>query len=223
MRKIDAVIWDMDGVLIDSEPFWQQAEVKAFAQVGLHIPHDQLTATMGLRIDAAVQYWFDRHPWPTPPLTTDVALQITNYVIELIGEQGVAKEGVLDTLNFFKAKGMRMAIASSSYLDLMQAVVKHLDIADYFEFLHSAELEAFGKPHPAVYITTAQKLGVLPANCLVIEDSLRGILAAKAAEMHCLAVPDPIIRGDARLSIADATLQSLSEFDASFWEQFAVE
>jgi sugar-phosphatase len=118
---------------------------------------------------------------------------------------------------FLAKLNVKLAIASSSDLVLIESVVDRLQIHDYFEELVSAQFEPYGKPHPGVYLTTAQKLSVEPAKCLVIEDSMRGILAAKAAEMLCLAVPDPSLRGDTRLSIADWQFTTLTEFNQDFW------
>lgn len=223
MPEISAVIWDMDGVIIDSEPYWQRAEIAVFERIGLHLTHEDSSATMGLRIDAAVQYWFDRHPWPTPPTVDTVANQIVGNVSELVAQEGQPKDGLLSTLELLRSNSIPMAVASSSYIRLIETVVERLGIADYFTLLHSAEFEEFGKPHPAVYITTAKKLGVERQKCLVIEDSMRGILAAKAAEMQCLAVPDPSLAFDTRLSIADHIMSSLVEFDGLFWERLLVE
>lgn len=217
MTEFEAVIWDMDGVLIDSEPYWQQAEIDVFATVGLHLDQQQVIQTQGQRLDKAVEYWFERHPWPTPPTVEEITLQILDHVMQTVAEKGVAKAGVLAVLALLRAQGVRMAIASSSHLRLIEAVVERLRIGAYFEQLYSAEFEPYGKPHPGVYITTAQKIGVAPQRCLVIEDSMRGILAAKAAEMTCVAVPDPSLEGDPRLSIADAVLPSLVEFNETFW------
>ncbi len=216
--KIDALIWDMDGVLIDSEPFWQAAEVEILGTVGLQLTLEDCQQTLGQRIDKVVEYWHNRQPWPMPPTLDDITHQIVEGVAQRIQQEGMAKEGVIEVLAFLKAQNLPMAIASSSHLYLIEAVVDHLGIADYFSILHSAEFEAYGKPHPAVYLNTADKLGVLPQNCLVIEDSLRGILSAKAAEMHCIAVPDPSLRDDPRLSIADVVLATLNDFTPAFWE-----
>lgn len=217
--KIEAVIWDMDGVLIDSEPFWQAAEIATFSAVGLHMTHEESSQTMGLRLDAAVQYWFDRRPWQVPPTVEQMRDKILDHVIDTVEKTGGAMAGVVESLDILSTYELKMAIASSSYMRLIKAVVQRLGIASYFDLLYSAEYETYGKPHPGVYITTAQKLGVPPQGCLVIEDSMRGILAAKAAEMKCLAVPDPSLRGDSRLSIADVVLPSLQEADATFWQQ----
>lgn len=216
---IRAVIFDMDGVLIESEPFWQEAEVAVFQTVGLNLTHEISQQSMGLRIDRAVAFWYERSPWPMPPTIEDIAHAIQTKVIEQVLEKGEPKAGVLGTLAFLSTKGVKLAIASSSYMKLIEAVVRRLDIAHFFDLAYSAEYELYGKPHPGVYITTAQRLGVTPAECLVIEDSLRGILAAKAAEMWCLAVPDPSFDGDQRLSIADWRLESLTQFDEAFWHK----
>ncbi|PJF44995.1 MAG: 2-deoxyglucose-6-phosphatase [Phototrophicales bacterium] len=216
--KIDALIWDMDGVLIDSEPFWQAAEMAVLKTVGLELTLTDCEQTIGQRIDKVVEYWYAHQPWPMPPTIEDITAQIVNNVTERIYQEGEAKAGLFDVLRFLKEQQIRMAIASSSPLALIKAVVQRLQIEDYFDVLHSAEFERYGKPHPAVYLTTAERLGVAPQNCLVIEDSLRGILSAKTAEMHCIAIPDPSLQGDPRLSIADAVLSSLQECTPKFWE-----
>jgi sugar-phosphatase len=97
---------------------------------------------------------------------------------------------------------------------MVEAVLGKLGIRDRFLAVHSAEVERFGKPHPDVYIHAAEKLGVEPVHCLAIEDSFTGLLAAKAASMKALIVPDPALVGDPRLAIADHQLFSLSELDA---------
>lgn len=216
---INTVIFDMDGVLIDSEPFWQQAEVDVFKTVGLHLTTQDTEQSIGMRIDRVVEYWYERSPWATPPSMADITRAILEQVIEQVHTQGQAKAGVHALLDFFKTQGVKLAIASSSHLVLIEAVIRRLQIEDYFDCLWSAEFEPYGKPHPGVYLTTAQKLHVEPHRCLVIEDSLRGIISAKAAEMVCVAVPDRSFQDDARLSIADAILPSLEAFDSAVWER----
>lgn len=214
--KIDAVIFDMDGVLIDSEPFWQEAEIAVFKTVGLNLTHDDCVQTMGLRLDKAVEYWYQYQPWAGESLKT-IEKAILNGVIDSVKDHGQIMSGVHDCLNFLSQQNIKLAIASSSDLELIETVVDSLQIRHYFDELVSAQFEPYGKPHPGVYLTTAKKLDVVPSTCLVIEDSMRGILAAKAAEMLCLAVPDPSLRNDPRLSIADWQFTSLSEFNQDFW------
>lgn len=213
---IQAIIFDMDGVLLDSEPFWQEAEIVVFAQVGLHLTHEMCLETMGLRIDEVVAYWHGRHGWDDyqPGLLED---RIITGVVERILLKGAAKAGVAHALEFFKSRGVPLALASSSAYRIIRAVVERFQLADKFACIYSAEEEEYGKPHPGVYLTTARKLGVRPAECLAIEDSLNGVLAAKAARMKCLAIPDTATKHDPRFVIADVSLASLADINEEVW------
>ena len=213
---IEAVIFDMDGVLIDSEPFWQESEIDAFGRVGLRLTREMCMQTMGLRVDEVVDYWHRRRGWEG---VTSVELEeaIIGGVEERILSKGEAKEGVEHALGFFRGRGVKVALASSSAYRLIRAVTERFGLADRFDCVYSAEEEEYGKPHPGVYLTTARRLGVRPAACLAVEDSFNGVLAAKAARMRCVAVPEEGARRDPRFSIADAVLGSLEEIDEEFW------
>jgi sugar-phosphatase len=124
---------------------------------------------------------------------------------------------VKNVLDFVADTDARMGLATSSHVRLIEAVMARLGIGDYFEVLVSAEFEPYGKPHPGVFLTAARQLDVKPQRCLVFEDSLRGVLAAKAAEMVCVCVPDPSLADDPRLAIADVVLPSLTAFNKDLW------
>jgi len=111
-------------------------------------------------------------------------------------------------------------LASSSQFVLIDAVLDHFYLRDYFQIVHSAESEPYGKPHPGVYLTTASLLGKRARECLAVEDSMNGLVAAKAAMMRCLMVPDVALREDPRLSLADLVVESLEKLDGEAWEQF---
>ena len=117
------------------------------------------------------------------------------------------------------AQDLPLAVASSSSGEMIAAVMERLGIGGYFRILQSAEHEPYGKPHPGVYIEAARRLGVAPEHCLAFEDSPNGVIAAKAAKMACIAVPDPAIRADRRLCIADAILPSLADFRLEMLQQ----
>lgn len=213
MTMIEAVIFDMDGLLIDSEPLWQEAEIAVFNKVGVPLTLEMTHQTTGLRVDEVVKYWHKRHPWKTPS-QKEVAQRIDDAVLALVKERGVAKPGVQEAITVCKEAGLPMAVASSSARELIKTVLQKLGIAEYIDIIHSAHDEEYGKPHPAVYIRTATTLKVHVEHCLAFEDSVNGVLSAKAAKMKCIAIPEPGIKNDKRYGIADRVLNSLEDFDA---------
>lgn len=217
LAPLQACIFDMDGVLLDSEPFWRQAEIEVFATVGLDLTEQDCMETMGVRIDEVVALRHSQKPWSSPSCP-NVAEQIVERVAELIQTRGRPLEGVHEALEFLQGKGLPLALASSSSSRLIRATLDALDLTGAFPVWHSAEHEEFGKPHPAVFLATARKLGVAPASCLAIEDSLNGVVAAFAARMPVLAVPEPAVAGDPRFALAQAVLGSLRELPEA-WER----
>ncbi len=210
---IDAVIFDMDGLLIDSEPLWRIAETQAMNAVGVPMVEEDGFETMGLRTDEVVEYWYARYPWKTPS-KTEVGATIVRNVIALIDERGEALPGAIAAVRGVRAAGYRVGLASSSSMDIIESVLQKMDLRSDFQVLQSAEHEPYGKPHPAVYIECARALGVDPTRCLALEDSPAGVLAAKAAKMACIAVPPQELESDHRYCIADLQLDSLEQFGA---------
>jgi len=208
---IEAVIFDMDGLLIDSEPLWKEGEIEVFNRVGVPLTLEMTDQTTGLRTDEVVEYWHKRYPWESPS-QHEIAKQVDETVIELIRERGVAKAGVNEAVAVCEAAGLPIAIASSSSMRIIQTVLGKIGIADKIRIINSAHDEEYGKPHPAVYISTASELGIHPNHCLAFEDSANGVLAAKAAKMKCIAIPEPEMRNDKRFGIADIILHSLHDF-----------
>ncbi|HJL14116.1 MAG TPA: hexitol phosphatase HxpB [Sandaracinaceae bacterium LLY-WYZ-13_1] len=214
MRDARAAIFDMDGLLVDSEPWWRRAEVELFATVGLALEESDCEATTGLRIDEVTAHWFARAPWEGPSPHA-LAERIVDRMVAIVGARGAPMPGAVEAVARCADAGLRLAVASSSPERLIDATLARLGLAERFELRCSAEHERFGKPHPAVFLRCAERLGVDPAACLVLEDSLNGVLAAKAARMTCVAVPEATQRGDPRFCIADRVLGSLRELDPS--------
>ena len=208
---IDAIIFDMDGLLIDSEPLWRIAEVETLSAVGVPMTEEDAVETTGLRTDEVVELWYSRCPWPDPPRKV-IEARIITRLIALVRERGTLMPGVPETLDAVSGAGYPLAIASSSASEIIAAVLETLGIASYFQVTQSAEHEPYGKPHPGVYIEAARRLDIAPWRCLAFEDSPNGVIAAKAARMRCIAVPDPALAGDRRLQAADLILPSLAAF-----------
>jgi sugar-phosphatase len=211
---IRAVIFDMDGLLIDTEPIWRRVEIELFGRLGLDLTEEQLLETMGVRVSECVQRWYQQHPW-SGPSCEEVTRQIEDGVIDYVSRCGEPKPGVQQVLRLVNQAGLPIAIASSSSERLIRAVVERLRIGSYIQTVCSGEQEPEGKPHPGVYLRAAQRLGVPPEDCLALEDSPNGVLSAKAAGMYCIAVPDPYVASDPRMDHADLRLDSLEELTPS--------
>jgi beta-phosphoglucomutase-like phosphatase (HAD superfamily) len=207
---LQAVIFDMDGVLIDSEPFWRESEIEVFGRHGVHLSEADCILTTGMRIGEVTRYWYERRPW-TGPAPEILAGEILRGVIRRVHVRGTAMPGLHPALRLFQARGLRLALASSSALSLIDAVIDRLALRPHFEVICSAENEPRGKPHPDVYLSASAQLGLPPGNCLAIEDSIAGVQAAKAAGMLCIAVPLPELRSDSRYAPADLILDSLTQ------------
>jgi HAD superfamily hydrolase (TIGR01509 family) len=217
-RLFRAAIFDLDGLLIDSEPLWRIAESECFAEVGVMLTPEQAEETLGMRTDEVVCMRFDQFGWDEEahPLE-EVDERITQRVVDLIVAEAKPMAGVFEALDFVESRGLRRAVASSSRCSVIEAALDALGIAERFELIHSAELELLGKPHPGVYLTTARRLDLAPAECLAFEDSLAGLESAKEAGMACVAVPDHTVAGDPGFARADLVLASLAELDDSIW------
>jgi len=200
----------MDGVLINSEPLWRQAEIETFAKVGLSFTDEMCMQTMGMRTSEVIEYWYKITPW-TGKTRKEVEDELMQRVTQLIIDEGDAMKGVVYSLNYFKEKGLKIALASSSATSLITAVIDKLQIKEYFEVIESAEFLDFGKPHPEIFIKTAKKLGVHANECLVIEDSFNGVLAAKSAMMKVVVIPDEESRNEVRFVITDYKLDDLEQ------------
>lgn len=204
----------MDGVLLDSEPIWRAVEREVFGGLGVHVTDDDLRETMGVRIADVVARWHRRHPW-SEPSREEVADTVVERVARAIEESGALHPGVREAIERFEASGVRLALASSSPMRLIRAVLRMGRLEDRFGVTVTAEDDERGKPDPAVYLRAARALGVPPERCLAIEDSINGVRSAKAAGMVCVAVPAP--DNEASFDEADLVLGSLEELDERVW------
>jgi HAD superfamily hydrolase (TIGR01509 family) len=215
---IEAVIFDMDGLLIDSEPLWHEAEIEAFKKVGIHLTKKDCLETTGFRIDEVVAHRYYKQPWQGMS-QGEMVWEVTANIIGLIKEKGELKPGAENALQFARRRAVKIALASSSDYAVIDAALEKFKWTDQFEVVYSAEDEDYGKPHPAVYLTTCRKLGVDPQTCLAIEDSLPGVIAAKAAKMWCIAVPE---NENEKFVLADVVLKSLHELNDEVWARIDI-
>jgi HAD superfamily hydrolase (TIGR01509 family) len=197
----------MDGLLTASEARWRIAEREMAASLNLPLSEHDFESTMGVRMSDVAQRWFEWHPWGADPTPSEVARLVVDRVVELTAD-AVALPGVETALDLVAERGWSIALCSSSDRRLIDATLGALGLGDRFAVVHSAERDAYGKPHPEPYLATARELGVDPSACVVFEDAISGCVAAKAAGMAVVAVPES--RGSVGFGLADLVLDSLA-------------
>lgn len=215
---IHAVIFDMDGLLIDTEPHWQVIERKVLSEVGVEITPEMQHVTMGLRDDEQIKHWYGLYPWENPDFDA-MSLRYNEIMVGFFKNKAKLMEGAIEALDFFREKCLPIALASSSTTELISAFLDKFSLREYFTVIVSAEKETYGKPHPAVFLNTAKKMHCDPVNCLVLEDSFHGMIAAKAAKMQTIAVPDKHGLSDPRFGAADLVLSSLKGLTEEVYQE----
>lgn len=211
LDSFDAAVFDMDGLLLDSEPFWKRAEREAFAEVGIVITEGMSKVTAPMTTAQVAAHWYAFRPW-TGRSTLDLERAVVSRVRDLIGSHAEALSGVRDTLRACRTRGWRTGLASNSPLMLCNHVVQSLGLEGQFDGVFSAERVASGKPAPDIYLEAASGMGVPPGRCLAFEDSASGVQAARDAGMTVVAIPSAGQEFDSAPRAPHAVFGSLLEF-----------
>jgi len=215
--SLRATLFDMDGLLLDSEILWHKAELEIFGSLGVPLGNGVGRSTKGMFVEEVVAYWFAKHPWRTP--APDVVVdQLLTRVGDLVESEGRLLSGARRALDLTGERGP-LALASSTPMPLIVRCLTHFGLLERFVSLHSADSEFYGKPHPGVFLSAAAALGVAPRECLVLEDSAAGVLAAKAARMCVVAVPTSDDRNQPEFALADQVLDSLEDLTPEWLDQ----
>ncbi len=212
MGEAIAVIFDMDGVLIDSEPDWQALEVEVLGALGVPLTPALAETTTGLRVDEVVAHWRARHPFEGS--TGAISDRISMGVASRVRASGEALPGALELLTAIRAAGVPLGLATSSSSHLIDAVVGRLELDGIFDAVVSGPEAVKGKPDPEIYTLCAQRLGVSPIQCVAVEDSVAGVRSARSAGMRCVAVESSrMTRAALAAAGANRCFQSLRDLD----------
>lgn len=207
---IDTAIFDMDGLLLDTEPLWSKSMQRISQKHKIPVLPHQFKETTGLKIYEVVEYWSVKYPWQGAGVH-EISEEIIDDIIALSKAEARVMPGALKLLRSLKENNFKLGVATSSPIRMLQELIRHFDLGAYFTELSSADTVGFGKPHPAVFLHCAAQLGSRPLQCIVFEDSLNGIIAAKAARMKVIAIPDELHFDNPKFALADKKYRSLAE------------
>lgn len=210
---IKAVIFDMDGTLIDSQPIWYQVSTDFFQQNGFPVTMDDMIKLTGSPVAKLVDYVLQTHGQKDKE-RAQLIMGLMDYAVSEILAAKPLMPNVKDVLAQLKQQGIKMAVASASPRNMLQGIVDSCGIAEYFDYLASAEELDYNKPHPAVYLHAAQQLGVNPTECFAVEDSVLGMISGKAATMKTVVIPAQAEWDDPRWTLADFKLTNIAELPA---------
>ncbi len=191
LPQFEAVIFDMDGVLVNSEPVYQKVEQSNFRKLGLNILEDEHKTFQGTATDRMWQILKEKYKvkQTIKELVEMTNSMVTPYFSSL--EKIDPMPGVENFIKKLKAENIPLALASSSYPEVIEIILQKTNLKPYFDVVIDGRMAGASKPEPDIFLLAAKRLGIQPEKCIVVEDSSNGIEAAKLAGMYCIAYAGP--------------------------------
>jgi HAD superfamily hydrolase (TIGR01509 family) len=199
----------MDGVIVDSEPLHYDSEKYALAKFGLDFPRDVHKQYIGFASE--LRFWEELVTLFKADIPIEKLMEYKKEYFYSHLDEIIIIEAARMLLERAKAKGIAIGLASSSGVFMIETILNRFGLKRYFSVIQSGEEVKFGKPHPDIFLKTAERLRINPESCIVIEDSLNGVKSGKSAGMTVIAVPNEYTRV-LDFSIADHVLKTLDEF-----------
>lgn len=188
LSNISAVIFDLDGTLIDSMWIWDQIDIEYLKNIGHSVPKDLKDKINHLTFNETAEYF--KRTFNISDSIEEITKTWSDMAFYHYSNTVTLKRGALKFLNLLKNKGIKIALATSNSKELLTAALKHTNIYSYFDSISTADEVKKGKCNPDIYLLAAKKLGIPPENCLVFEDILEAVNGAKLANMKVIAVYD---------------------------------
>lgn len=211
LKDVKAVIFDLDGTLVDSMWIWKQIDIEFLDKYGIELPNDLQACIEGMSFTETATYFKERF---NLPITVEEIKSCWNKMAyEKYVNEVPLKEGVLEFLQYLERNKIKVGIATSNSVELVTAVIKKHKIDKYFEAVHTSCEVAKGKPAPDIYEFVAGRLGVEAKDCLVFEDVIQGIMAGKSAKMTVCAVEDDYSKHqlEEKIKLADYYITNYNE------------
>lgn len=223
LENINAVLFDLDGTLVDSMWVWKDIDVEFLSDYGIELPNDLQSDIEGMSFTETAMYFKNRFGFKESVddikrIWNDMAYERYTKIIPM-------KEGALEFLNYLKAKGIKTGIATSNSRELVTGMLHAKNINDLFDIIKTSCDVNAGKPAPDIYLRSAEELNVSPKNCLVFEDIPMGILAGKNANMRVCSVYDDYSKNQdsKKRALADYYINTFNEVLEGTYEVLANE
>ncbi len=211
LKDIEAVIFDLDGTLVDSMWMWRSIDIEYLKRFGIEMPPELQSCIEGKSFSETAVYFKER--FQLPDSLEQIKSDWNKMAWDKYESEVPLKEGVAELLQYLKQKGIPAGIATSNSRELVELIVRKHGIEDFFGSIRTSCEVAKGKPSPDIYLLVAEDLGVLPEHCLVFEDVLQGVMAGKNANMKVCAVYDEYSEKDQdeKINLSDYYVHSMSE------------
>lgn len=213
LQDIDAVIFDLDGTLVDSMWMWKSIDIEYLARFGIPFPEDLQQMIAGMSFSETALYFKDR--FNIPHSTEEIKSDWNQMAWEKYKNEVPLKDGVWEFLTYLKRHHIPAGIATSNSRELVDLIIEKHNIKEYFASIRTSCEVTKGKPSPDIYLLVAEDLGVEPSRCLVFEDILQGIMAGKNANMKVCAVYDKHSEAEQKekMEMADYYINSFKEIE----------
>lgn len=211
LKEIDAVIFDLDGSLVDSMWMWHEIDVEYLGRFGLEVPHGLQQEIEGFSFSETAHYFKER--FSIPDSIEEIKRAWNEMAWDKYMNEVPLKPGAKEFLELCRKKGIKLGIATSNSRELVTNVADVHGLHDYFSCIMTGCDVGKGKPAPDIYLAVADALGVLPKRCLVFEDIIPGIQAGKAAGMKVCAVEDfySVPQTAEKMALADYYIKDFHE------------
>ena len=209
LRDADAVLFDLDGTLVDSMWMWKEIDIEYLGRFGYTCPPDLQKIIEGMSFSETAEYFKSR--FRIPDSIDEIKAAWIQMSIEKYRNEVTLKPGALRLLQYLEHTGKKAGIATSNGRDMVDAVLESLQIRPYFQVIATACEVAAGKPAPDIFLKAAEELGVDPRYCVGVEDAEAGVQAIKSAGMFAVGVGDAEILSKADYIVSETSKLSLSE------------
>jgi HAD superfamily hydrolase (TIGR01509 family) len=187
LKRPSAVVFDCDGLLMDTEFLWEEAMLNLYVKNGVEFTPELRLSQLGISVEKSSEIMASLFPGNQDK--AKLRTELVDTVAELIGQQAVSMPGAVEVVTAAAASGVPLAVASNSPVKLVELTLIKGGLRDFFDVLVAAEDVVHPKPAPEIYLTACARLNAVPSQAIAFEDSLTGVTAASAADMKVVAVP----------------------------------